>query len=342
MTGEKTRRGVFKNIILPILIAACIVALWAAGIAVYMLFGGNIGERTVVYDNPEGGMNFSDGDGVSLRTMYPWKLYYGCEAFDYSANSDVFCPDADALAYALARTIMAPVNGESISLDMSRAKVARLASGEDVYSFLSGAAVVFGDGTRSAFSAALCNGSVVYFEFGETDDRELDGEEINDAYSRLKEELSTGFLNYDGSYWGLYSSDLGDVYKKYAELYPDGDCSDGMLSALGIDGPLSMLFFKLGCVDMNAGCCENTGIIVSALLNYGVCDMTYSDGCIYITAMGDAQTAVLKYSVRLRRITGLTIFSGNPAGAAEGDVEQKKSETTGYSGYAGTNYIFLT
>ena len=139
MTGEKTRRGVFKHISLPILLAACIVALWAAGIAVYMLFGGNIGERTVVYDNPEGGMNFSDGDGVSLRTMYPWKLYYGCEAFDYSANSDVFCPDADALAYALARTIMAPVNGESISLDMSRAKVARLASGEDVYSFLSGA-----------------------------------------------------------------------------------------------------------------------------------------------------------------------------------------------------------
>ena len=323
MTGEQTRRGVFKNIILPILLAACIVALWAAGIAVYMLFGGNIGERTVVYDSPEGGMNFSDGDGVSLRTMYPWKLYYGCEAFDYSANSDVFCPDADALADALARTIMAPVNGESISLDMSRAKVARLASGEDVYSFLSGAAVVFGDGTRSTFSAALCNGSVVYFEFGETDDRELDGEEINDAYSRLKEELSTGFLNYDCVYGGLYSSDFGDVYKKYAELYPDGDCSDGMLSALGIDGPLSMLFFKLGCVDMNAGCCENTGIIVSALLNYGVCDMTYSDGCIYITAMGDAQTAVLKYSVRLRRITGLSLSSGTPAGYTE-DGEEKR------------------
>ena len=102
--------------------------------------------------------------------MYPWKLYDGCEAFDYSANSDAFCPDADALAYALARTIMAPVNGESISLDMSRAKVARLASGEDVYSFLSGAAVVFGDGTRSAFSAALSNGTLAYFEFGETED----------------------------------------------------------------------------------------------------------------------------------------------------------------------------
>lgn len=341
MTDEKRLRGAFKNIILPILLAACIVALWAAGIAVYMLFGGNIGERTVVYDSPEGGMNFSDGDGVSLRTMYPWKLFYGCETFDYAANSDMFCINSDALTDALARTIMAPENGESISLDMSRAKVARLASGEDVYSFLSGVTLVFGDGSRSSFSAALYNGSVVYFEFGETDDRELSGDEINDAYSRLKEEISTGFLYFDGSYWGLYSSDLGDVYKKYAELYPDGDYSDDMLSALGINGPLSMLFFKLGCVDMNVGYCEYTGMSASMLFNYGVCDMTYSDGCIYITAAGETQTAVLKYSVRLRRITGLTIFSGKPADGTEGGGEQKDSEATG-SGYVGTNYIFLT
>ena len=339
MTGEKTRRGVFRNKILPILLAACIVALWAAGIALYMLFGGNIGERTVIYDSPEGGMNFSDGDGVSLRTLYPWKLYYGCETLDYSAYSDVFCPDADALTDALARTIMAPENGESISLDMSRAKVARLASGDDVYSFLSGVTVVFGDGTRSTFSAALSGGGLAYFEFGETDDRELDGEEINDAYSRLKEEISNGFLNYDGSYWGLYSSDLGEVYKKYADMYPNGDYSDGMLSSLGIDGALSMLFFKLGCVDMNAGYCSYAGMSATTLLSYGECDMTYSDGCIYINCRMDNQQAVLKYSVRLRRITGLSLSSGTPEGYTGGSEEKKDTETTGYSG---TNYIFLT